>query len=566
MSTIIGIDLGTTNSAVAVLQGGEPILIANATGETLTPSAVSIAKGGQVLVGQAALSRATTHPEATAVAFKRDMGLLKRFELDGRKMTPPELSAVVLAQLKRDAEAFLGHPIEEAVVTVPAYFDDAQRQATRSAGEIAGLKVERIINEPTAAALAYGMHAKDRELTAVVLDVGGGTFDVTVLELIEGVIEIQSSAGDARLGGEDFVDALVAHAVAELGEIDHASSRARVRAACERAKCALSSSEDTRIVAPGIEVAGKKVDCDIAITRDEAHELWAPLLQRLRVPIRRALMDADMAADDVDEVLLVGGATRMPCVVQLAAEVFGKLPQTDLPPDEAVAMGAAVQAALKEGNEAVDDLVVTDVAPFTLGVEIVSEIGSRLVHGVFAPVIERGTVIPCSRVKRFATTEPGQTSISVKVFQGEYAEIERNRKLGEYTVKGIPKKTGECQEVDIRFTYDLNGILEVDTTVIATEKVAQMVIQRAPGRMSKGEVKKARKAMQRLKVHPRELLPNTVALERANALYVEVRGGDRDRLGYIIAAFRAALDEQDAAVIAELRDDLNATVSRMKRG
>jgi len=570
---IVGIDLGTTNSAVALLQDGDPVLLPNAVGRELTPSVVSVGDDGRILVGDAALARMTTAPNRTAAAFKRDMGTERTARLGDRELGAPQLSALVLAALKADAEAYLGQPVTEAVVTVPAYFDDLQRQATRAAGEIAGLKVERIINEPTAAALAYGLHARERELRAVVLDLGGGTFDVTVLEIVEGVIEIQSSAGDSRLGGEDFVDVLadrVATRVTREHRVDprlHPAAMARLRAACERCKRELTEAPSARVVAPGLELGeAGAVDLDLEVTRDDAEGWWGDLLERMGRPVRRALMDAELTADGIDEVLLVGGATRMPCVVRLAAQVFGKMPLRSLPPDEAVAMGAAIQAALKQGDAAVDDLVVTDVAPFTMGIEVASKVGERYVPGVFSPLIERGTVIPCSRVERFSTVSDGQSVINVEVYQGEHAQVRFNRKLGEYNVGGIPPGPAGDQHLDIRFTYDLNGILQVETTVVGTGQTREMIIEQMPGRLTKTQIAAAKKQMERLKIHPRDLLPNAVALERAEALHVELRGDARQALARAIAGFRAALDGQEPVVIDRAREELNAAVAWFGKG
>jgi molecular chaperone HscC len=569
-SPIVGIDLGTTFSLVSILRDGHPAVIPNAIGELLTASAVSVGEDDAILVGAPARARATTHPSHTALAFKRDMGTDKRYMLGKRDFSPQQLSALVLGSLKRDAESFLDTEIEEAVITVPAYFGDAQRQATRDAGTLAGLRVERIINEPTAAALAYGLHQRNRELRIVVLDLGGGTFDVTLLEIIEGVIEIQSSAGDARLGGDDFDLALAewigarakeAHSVDVL-EIDRA--RARVREAGEMLKKRLSDSEKAGVALVDLPISGgKSKSIEATLTRDQAEEIWTPLLDRMRGPIARALNDAGIRANQIDEVLLVGGSTRMPCVARLAAQTFGKLPLRTLPPDEAVAMGAGVQAALKEGNAAVEDLVVTDVAPFTMGIGVASEAGGSRVHGVFSPILERGTVIPTSRVQRYTTLEDGQREIKLEVFQGEHSLCRDNTKLGQYSVKDLPPGPRGAESIDVRFTYDLNGILEVEATVVSTKKKQAFVIERAPGRMTTAQIEKARAEMARLKIDPRETLPNKTALARADALYVELTGEPRAILGSLIAGFRAALERQNPKEIDELRARLLAT-ARLK--
>ncbi|MGE6757893.1 Hsp70 family protein [Corallococcus interemptor] len=564
---ILGIDLGTTYSLVAVLRDGRPTVLPNALGEILTPSAVSINAAGEVLVGAAAKAHSVLDPASGAAAFKRDMGTDRQRVIGGRSFSPQELSALVLGALKRDAEAALGVTIEEAVVTVPAYFGDLQRQATRDAGAIAGLKVERIINEPTAAALAYGLHERDREMRVAVLDLGGGTFDVTVLEIIEGVIEIQSSAGDARLGGEDFDTALARHVALQVRmkqDVDleaHPAAWSRLREACEAAKRRLSASERTRVVLPELPLdKGRKLTVDLELTRDDAEQAWASVLERMRGPIRQALKDASLQAKDVDEVLLVGGSTRMPCVAAMSAELFGRLPLRKLPPDEAVALGAAVQAAMKGGDRAVEDLVVTDVAPFTMGVATLAQAGRQHVTGVFSPILERGTVIPTSRVERYYTSSDFQREIQLEIYQGEHARCEDNVKLGEYRFQGLPPAPASEQAVDVRFTYDLNGILEVEVTVVATGRKEAFVIQQRPGRLTPAQIEEARQRMAALKLHPRDALPNTTALARADALFVQLTGLPREELASAIAAFRLALEAQEPGRIADIRERLNAMV------
>jgi molecular chaperone HscC len=567
----VGIDLGTTYSLVAVVQDGVPNVIPNAVGELLTPSAVNV-DGDRVLVGRAALARASTHPETTALAFKRDMGTDRKYELGGRSFSPEELSALVLTELKRDAEAVLGASIDEAVVTVPAYFGEFQRRATRDACELAGLRVERIINEPTAAALAYGLHHRERELRAIVLDLGGGTFDVTALEIMEGVIEIQASAGDTRLGGEDFVDAIVAYCLEWLLKAHGTElsrepvARARLREACELAKRRLSESSETRIAVAGLPTLKGTLDLEIPVSRAVLESRFQPLLERMVAPIERALRDAGRRAGEAQEVLLVGGATRMPCVASLAAKLFGRLPLRTLPPDEAVALGAAVQAALKAGDSAVADVVATDVAPFSLGIASGQELNGAIVHGIFSPIIERGTVLPASRVERFATMANGQTRLKVEVFQGEHARCEKNQKIGEYELKGIPPARAGEEAVDVRFSYDMNGVLDVDATIVSTNKTATFTVERSSGRLSRRELTAARARLARLKFHPRDALPNVTALSRADALFAELVGHERARLGQALGAFRASLETQEPKLIAEQREALLALLLELGRG
>ena len=566
---IVGIDLGTTYSLVSIMRDGAPAVLPNALGELLTPSAVSV-DGDTVLVGAPARARATTHPTATALAFKRDMGTDRQFALDHRRFSPQELSALVLSALKNDAEVALGHAVEEAVITVPAYFGDAQRQATRDAGAIAGLKVERVINEPTAAALAYGLHQRHRDQRAVVLDLGGGTFDVTVLEISDGIIEIQASSGDSRLGGEDFVDAMAVRVAAEIEKTYGADPRAlpvawaRVREACEHAKRRLSGADRTGIALSQLSLGGSTVDFETTMSREDAESAWQPLLERIRTPILRAFSDAGLGLTQVDEVLLVGGSTRLPCVARLAAHLFGRLPVRSLPPDEAVAMGAAVQAGLKAGDSDLSDMVATDVAPFTIGVATMTQLGSQRVAGVFSPILHRGTVIPASRVNRFSTAADLQREVKIEVFQGEHSMCRDNRLLGEYMVCGLKLRPAGEEWFDIRFTYDLNGILEVETTVGSNGSKHTLVIEKTPGRLSHEEVEAARLAMARLKLHPRDALPNTAALARADALFVELTGEPRELLGAAIAQLRVALETQDESIIQTLREHLNAMVKSLR--
>jgi molecular chaperone HscC len=566
---IVGIDLGTTYSLVARLGDEGPVVLPNALGAKLTPSAVSVLDTGEIVVGEAARARAVTHPDRSAVVWKRDMGTDRRVRVGESELSPQELSALVLRSLRADAEAALGQPVEEAVVTVPAYFDEAQRRATRDAGVIAGLRVDRIINEPTAAALAYGLHERHRELRAVVLDLGGGTFDVTVLEIVEGIIEIQSSAGDSRLGGEDFSDALAAALVARHPDTapEIQTDRfawARVRAACEQAKRQLSELEAVQVSVPGLTVGRRKVDLDESLGRAAAEAQWAPLLERMRAPTMRALRDAGLRPEQIDEVLLVGGATRMPCVVRFAAHVFGRVPDRRLPPDEAVALGAAIQAGLKEGHKAVDDVVVTDVAPFTLGIAVSTRVGVTPVNGMFAPILERGTVIPASRVKTFHTMADDQRQILIEVYQGEHATCERNKKLGEYHVSKLQPGPAGSQSVDVRFSYDLNGLLEVEMTVVVTGRKETLVIEQTPGRLTAEQIEASRRALERLKFHPREALPNTTALARADSLYVELVGPTRDVLGAAIGQFQAALETQDPNTITTIRTRLLDLVDQLQ--
>ena len=559
----VGIDLGTTYSLVAHMTDDGPRVIPNALSEALTPSAVSVLDNGEILVGAAARARATTHPTRTVLSFKRDMGTDKVNDLGLAKKSPIELSALVLGALKRDAEAALGSAVTDAVITVPAYFGDLQRQATRDAGKLAGLTVERIINEPTAAALAYALHERGRDQRLAVIDLGGGTFDISVLQIADGNVDILSSAGDVRLGGDDFDAALRELLDAQLRQRDRIDvssdpiAWARLRDAAELAKKRLTDRE--RVKVPLVDlplIGGKRLTTELALTRDEAELAWLPLLERMRAPIARALRDAELAAHDLDEVLLVGGATRMPAVVRLVADLFGQMPSRDLPADHAIALGAAVQAALQTADVAVGDLVIRDIAPFSLGMASTRIYGTRRVDNVFVPIIDRGTVLPASRSKTFSTIDDLQRVLTVAVYQGEHASVDKNTKLGTYTVENLaPKPAGE-ESIEVRFTYDVNGILEVEMTVHSTGRVETMVIEQHPGRMTSEQLTAARAAMAKLKLHPREMLPNTATIARAEALYVELVGEPRAELGELLGDFRAVLETQDDTLIEPLREAL----------
>ena len=564
---IIGIDLGTTNSLVAALVDGQPAVLPNALGSKMTPSAISILDDDSLVLGHAATQRLITHPERSVAEFKRDIGTARTYPVANRTYSPQELSSLVLLSLKQDAEMCLGVPVTEAVITVPAYFGEAQRAATRDAARIAGLNVERLINEPTAAALAYGMDHEDVELRAVVLDLGGGTFDVTVLEILEGVIEIQSSAGDSRLGGLDFTRLVATELVPQIARSvrtyqEDASTWARIIAACERAKRDLTEGEEAPIRLPGLLSGKETCDLEASISRAAFETASEPLLRRMTGIIHRALRDANLSPGDVDEILLVGGATRMPCVRRCAEDLFGRPVSTDLSPDEAVVRGAAIQAGLKQGARAVEDIVVTDVAPFSIGVSVSASMASRLVTDLFEPIIDRGTVIPCSRVERLMTLRDDQTTLLVEVYQGEHAVCRDNQKLGAYEIRGLPARPAGEVHIDVRLTYDLNGLLDVDMTT-SDGQTHSLFINRGALAMSETDIAKARRSMQRLKFHPRQALPNVHALERAEALFLELTGEPRKLLQTALSGFRLQLESQDLTRIDQARARLLSLMSML---
>ena len=492
MAPIIGIDLGTTHSLVAVMKGDRPEIIANRLGKRLTPSVVGLDKNGQIHVGETARNQLTTAPERTIAEVKRVMGSGERVTLGDRTYSPQEISGFILKALKDDAERALGEPVLEAVVTVPAYFTDTQRQATKDAGALAGLKVERILNEPTAAALAYGIEHLDKEQFVLVYDLGGGTFDVSVLELFEGVLDVKASAGNNHLGGADFdaalVDSLAAVALAQHG-IDlkkDPKARARLKAAAEAAKIELSTLPSTVVNVPFVAIKdGEPVSLEVEITREKFESLVGALLRSTMVPVETALKDAKLDKTQVAEIVLVGGSSRIPMVQRLLTEFFGKAPRAGVHPDEAIALGAAIQGALKSGAiKANQGIMIADVAPFTLGVEVMGRARDQMVSGLFSPIIPRNCKVPVSRTETYFTTSDNQKSVEVRIFQGEDRFVRNNVLLDAYTVEGLPAKTAGQESIDISFTYDINGILNVKTRVNSTGKEAALLVDKRAQRMS----------------------------------------------------------------------------------
>lgn len=556
---MIGIDLGTTNSLVAHWTSEGPVIIPNVHGEHLTPSVISIDDNGEILVGQIAKERLLTHPAVTVSTFKRYMGTEKIYRIGRHSFTPEELSSFVVKALKADAEAYLGVEVTEAVISVPAYFNDTQRKATKRAAEIAGLKVERLISEPTAAAISYGLHQQESDTKFLVFDLGGGTFDVSILEFFEGVMEVKSIAGDNYLGGEDFTQLLATHFI-DSNAIDPLTLDFKEKSAifkqAEVCKRGIGRDNEGRMTF----TKGSR-SYELVMDRADFEKIAAQLILRLRHPIERALRDAALSPDDLDAIILIGGATRMPVIKSIISKMFGRLPYTGINPDEAVALGAAIQVALKERNELLQEVVLTDVCPFTLGISTSKQLSNgNYDSGHFSPIIERNTPIPVSKVDSYYTVHDQQKEINVVIYQGESRKVENNVKLGELRVDVVPDKA-EAQSIDVRFTYDINGILEVEVTTTSTGHKKKIIIEQNPGKLTEKEIEDRLNKLKDIKIHPRERSENRLLLATGERLYEEALGEKRAEIEYILHQFERVLATQNENDIkraaVELRKQLD---------
>ena len=554
---IVGIDLGTTNSAVALWDGEAAQLVPNALGQMLTPSAVSVLPDGTTVVGQAALERMAAKDGATQVSFKRYMGTDHKLKLDRNTYSAEELSALVLASLRDDVAAQTGQVPTEVVITVPAYFNDKQRKATRRAGELAGLSVRRLINEPTAAALAFGLANRGEHEPFLVFDLGGGTFDVSIVEMFAGIVEVRASAGDNRLGGDDFNAALANALRARLdpdGLLDRLNperARALLLQAAERTRRVLSDKGEAEFA---LTVEDRRLA--IPVTAADLETAAEPLLRRLRDPVVRALRDSQIDTASLSEVVLVGGATRMPVVRKAITRLFGRFPNSTVHPDHAVALGAAIQGGLIARDGGLEEVRITDVCPFTLGVDRSERDGrGNVMSGLFTPIIERNTPVPVSRVHYFQTMADNQRKVQFGIYQGEAREVSGNVQLGSLEIAVPPRPAGEVQ-VDVRFSYDSSGLLEVDVSIPLTGENRNVVLVDEEDRKDDAELERRRRALAALKVHPREDAANQALLARAERMWEDHLGDVRDAIGHWIIAFQGALETQDHRVIAQASADL----------
>lgn len=558
---LIGIDLGTTNSLAACFRDGKAELIPNRLGEYLTPSVVSVDEKGTVYVGRSARERAMLHPLESADVFKRSMGTEREYNLGQWKLRAEELSSLILRSLKEDAETYLGEPVTDAIISVPAYFNDLQRKATKRAGELAGLNVVRIINEPTAAAIAHGM-MEENDVRYLVFDLGGGTFDVSILELYSPIMEVHAIAGDNFIGGEDFTDLLCQMFLKHAGiapETLDLRTRSELRKTAENCKCAFSRTNEIIMCCTVQEQLYA-----MKLTLEEYERACAPLLERLRRPIERSLRDAGVSLGDIDQIVLVGGATRLPVIRRFVAKLFGRMPTFGINPDEAVVIGAALQCGMKARDKEIQEVVLTDVCPFTLGTEVMVDNGMFEEGGHYLPIIERNTVIPVSRTQTVYTAHDNQTRVVVKILQGESRLSGNNLLLGELSVP-VPAGPKGKEAIDITYTYDVNSLLEVEIFVHSSRTRRKLLIQGRGNHMSGEEAEKRMKELQYLKQNPRDEEANRLVILRGERLYEESVAEIRQAIDRAMMEFDRALKKQDRGEIRKAREKLEQFLNEIEQ-
>ena len=562
---ILGIDLGTTNSLVAVYKDGDVTVIPNRLGSLLTPSVVSVDAEGTVYVGETALERKSVDPANTVSVFKRAMGTERIYELQGKKYRAEDLSSFILRSLKEDAEAYLGCEVDEAVISVPAYFNDRQRKDTKKAGELAGFKVERIINEPTAAAIAYGIDQKDdldEEVRYLVFDLGGGTLDVSILELDDMIMEVRAVAGDNFLGGEDFTEVLYRMFINKF-EIDEREvplkTLTHLKRQAEKAKKEFCQKD--KII---LSAVINEEPLHMEVTLKEYEEACQLLFERIKKPIERSLRDARIRLDDIDEVVLVGGATKLPLVRRFVGRLMGRPAKAGINPDEAIVIGAALQAAMKERNRDIKEIVLTDVCPYSLGTDTsIRGIGDSLESGYFDPIIERNTVVPASRTKKYWTVRDTQRSVSVDILQGESRLAKGNLKLGSITVPVPPRPAGE-ESITVTFTYDINALLEVIVKVDSTEVTKKVIIKGEDSIYDDAAAEARMAQLDYLKIHPRDQEENKLLLLKAERMYEEALGDLRPMINRSLMEFEAILNRQKPEEITQGREDFREALSQLE--
>jgi len=562
---ILGIDLGTTNSLVAVYKDGDVTVIPNRLGSLLTPSVVSVDDGGTVYVGETALERKSVDPANTVSVFKRAMGTERIYELQGKKYRAEDLSSFILRSLKEDAEAYLGCEVAEAVISVPAYFNDRQRKATKKAGELAGFKVERIINEPTAAAIAYGIDQKDDlddEVRYLVFDLGGGTLDVSILELDDMIMEVRAVAGDNFLGGEDFTEVLYRMFINKFS-IDEREvplkTLTHLKRQAEKAKKEFCQKD--KIV---LSAVISEEPFHMEVTLKEYEDACQLLFERIKKPIERSLRDARIRLDDIDEVVLVGGATKLPLVRRFVGRLMGRPAKAGINPDEAIVIGAALQAAMKERNRDIKEIVLTDVCPYSLGTDTsIRGIGDSLESGYFDPIIERNTVVPASRTKKYWTVRDNQRSVSVDILQGESRLAKGNLKLGSITVPVPPRLAGE-ESITVTFTYDINALLEVIVKVDSTEVTKKVIIKGEDSIYDDAAAEARMAQLDYLKIHPRDQEENKLLLLKAERMYEEALGDLRPMINRSLMEFEDILNRQKPEEITRGREDFREALCQLE--